>query len=80
MTKILKKRKGQWQLKAFFFNSLFHWMAAYDCFHISSFHDFFFYFFLLFLFRCFSCIRPVYLGVPFGFNEIQLLIKICSTL
>jgi len=28
------------ELKAFSFNSLFHWMAAYDSFHIPSFHYF----------------------------------------
>jgi hypothetical protein len=47
------------KLKAFFFNTLFQWMVAYKCFHISSFHDFFC--------RCFSCIRHVYLGLPFAF-------------
>jgi hypothetical protein len=60
------------------FNYHFHWMAANDCFHISSFRDFFvfvfvfcFLFFLFFVFvflvRCFSCIRHVYMSAPFGF-------------
>jgi hypothetical protein len=34
------------ELKAFFFNTLIHWMAAHDC---SSFHDFFALFFFLFM-------------------------------
>jgi len=64
------------------FNYHFHWMAANDCFHISSFRDFFvfvfvfcFLFFLFFVFvflvRCFSCIRHVH---PLVFNEIRSLI------
>ena len=44
----------------------FQWMIAYDCFHISSFHDSLGFFFF-FLARCFSCIFLVYLDVPFGF-------------
>jgi hypothetical protein len=31
------------ELKRPYFNSLFHWIATYDCFHIFGFHDFFFY-------------------------------------
>ena len=61
------------KLKNVFFNSLLYWMAAYDYFHISSFHDFFIFF--LFLVRCFSYMHTVYLGASFGFKEIQLLIK-----
>jgi hypothetical protein len=41
MTEALKTERGL--LKAFF-NSILHWMAAYDCFH-----DFFF-FFIFYLF------------------------------
>jgi len=49
------------ELKAFFFNTLIHWMAAHDC---SSFHDFFALFFFL--------VR--YFDAPFGFNEFRLFI------
>jgi hypothetical protein len=55
MKKALKTETKVTGLKAFFFNSLFYRMGAYDCFHISSFHDFFIFF--LFLVKCFSCIR-----------------------
>jgi hypothetical protein len=58
--------------KAFFSNTLIHWMAAYDCFHISSFYKFFVLF--LFLVRCFSCILPMCLGAPLVFIEFRLLI------
>jgi hypothetical protein len=47
------------ELKALVFQTLFQWIAAYDCFHISSFHDLFF--------RCFSFILPLYLGTLIGF-------------
>jgi hypothetical protein len=57
------------ELKAFFFNTLIHWMAAHDC---SSFHDFFALFF--FLVRYLSCIFLVYFDAPFGFNEFRLFI------
>jgi hypothetical protein len=45
------------ELKAFFLNSLFHLMAAYDSFRISSFHAFFDIF--SFSGYVFSCIRPL---------------------
>jgi hypothetical protein len=54
-------------LEALFFYTFFQWIAAYDYFHISSFHDFFFFFSFLFLARCFSYILLVYLGAPFDF-------------
>jgi len=60
------REKTVTKLNAFFFNSLFHWMAAYVCFHILVSVIFFlqkkkkFFFWL-----CFSCIRHVNLGAPF---------------
>jgi hypothetical protein len=30
------------ELKAFFFKTLYHWMTAYSCLHISSVHEFFY--------------------------------------
>lgn len=53
------------EIKASFFNTLYQWIAAYECFHICSFHDFFIPF--PFLVRCFSSIILVYLGEPFAF-------------
>jgi hypothetical protein len=38
------------ELKALFFHTLFEWIAAYDCLHISSFCDFLLSFFNLFSF------------------------------
>jgi hypothetical protein len=49
------------ELNAFFFNSIFHWMAAYDSFHIYSFREFLILF--LFLVRCFSCICSLFTWV-----------------
>jgi hypothetical protein len=36
--KIVKRMEAK--LKAFVFKTLYYWMAAYNCFHISSVHDF----------------------------------------
>jgi hypothetical protein len=68
------------ELKALFFHTLFQWIIAYDCFHISSFHDFFlslFFFWLgvsLVYFLC-TWVRPLV------FNETQLTqgISMCIT-
>jgi hypothetical protein len=38
----LKTTRTMVELKALFFRTPFQWMVAYDCFHISSFHVFFF--------------------------------------
>jgi hypothetical protein len=60
------------ELKVFFFNTLYHWKAAYNCFHISSFHDSFISYLFLFyfiFFRCFSCILGYAL---LRFNDFQL--------
>lgn len=60
------------ELKAFFFNILYHSMAACECFQICSFHDFFFFFsgqmFLLYTFFLLGC-------ALLRFNGVHLLIK-----
>jgi hypothetical protein len=53
------------EIKASFFNTLYQWIAAYECFHICSFHDLFIPF--PFLVRCLSSILLMYLGAVFAF-------------
>jgi hypothetical protein len=44
MAGALKTVRGQcWSLSPFF-HTLFQWIVAYDCVHVSSFHDFFYLF------------------------------------
>ena len=58
------------ELKAFFFNTLYQWMVAYECFHISSFHALFGLFFLFWLgvslvyFLC-TWMRPLHFLMKF---------------
>lgn len=64
------------ELKAFFFNSLFQLMAAYDYFLISSFHDFFFFYLLSFFLLGVPLVYVLCTWVrPLVFNEIQLPVK-----
>jgi hypothetical protein len=65
MIKVLKIVRMVVELKVFFLKILYHWMTAYDCFYIFSFHYLFIYFHFL---VCTSFILPVYMVAPFAFQ------------